>query len=98
MVPRRKVIEVCAVCELDWDKHIKESQTRYRREWNAQFEDDDFKPPVDVMFATVELIDCIELLKRANQGPTGYTGPQGMAGMPGPSCPSCTIIGGPPAF
>ena len=89
--PKPKQTVLCQVCELDWDKHIKESQSRYRRDWYAQFDDDDFQPPVNVVFATVELIDCISLLKRVNEGPIGYTGPTGATGR----CSCTDLLAGP---
>jgi hypothetical protein len=75
--PTPETVVLCAVCGQEWAKHIQLAYWRY-----LVTEEDD--PPTDQQIEdSVGFLECIHLLKNANQGPQGPPGPIGMSGPQG---------------
>lgn len=73
--PYPETTQICVICGQPWEDHIKLTY------WRMQIMHDDEMPTDEDVENAVSFLECIHLLKVANQGPPGPAGPMGPMGM-----------------
>jgi hypothetical protein len=92
MFPIPITVQVCSSCGLDWDEHVRLKKRRAFREFESfldihEFWTQELTKDRDkfVALSKVTFVECVNLLKTANQGPPGPMGAMGPQGEPGVS-------------
>lgn len=73
--PYPETVQICAICKQPWEQHL--GATLFRLQMMGA---EDWPEPEELELE-VSYLECIHLLKTANQGPAGPPGPAGPMGV-----------------